>query len=311
MLVDIAPKIYGPYVTTNKKGEKILLVQCMNALYGSMVASLMFYKKLVKALKLYGFQYNPYDSCVANKVVKGETATICHHVNDCKISHVSTRVVDKTISLLKADFEIIFEDGLGTMQVRRGKTQGYVGMTLDYTYQVQVQITMIKHVDDIIETFEKSKLKFDGGLIKSKSKRKSRSSSQVTAAPKNLFKVNEECKALQDLDRESFHKVVAKSLYVAKQARPDVNTAISFLTKQVQQPNHEDWEKLEHMIKYLELTRKLALILSADDSGGLYWYADSAFAVHPNMRSHNRAGLTLGRGFAISISSGQKLNTGI
>jgi hypothetical protein len=90
---------------------------------------------------------------------------------------------------------------------------------------------MIKHVDDIIETFEKAKLKFDGGLIKSKSKRKSRSSSQVTAAPKDLFEVNEECEALQDADRESFHKVVAKSLYVAKRARPDINTAILFLTK--------------------------------------------------------------------------------
>jgi hypothetical protein len=64
------------------------------------------------------------------------------------------------------------------------------------------------------------------------------------------------------------------------------------------------------MIKYLVSTRKLALILSVDDSAGLYWYADSAFTVHPNMRSHNGAGLTLGMGFAISISSGQKLNTG-
>ncbi len=64
------------------------------------------------------------------------------------------------------------------------------------------------------------------------------------------------------------------------------------------------------MIKYLESTRKLALILSANDSGSQYWYADSAFAVHPNMRSHNRAGLTLGRGFAISISGAQRLNVG-
>ncbi len=63
MLVDIAPKVYSPFVTTNKKGEKVLLVQCMNVLYGSMVALLMFYKKLVTALKSYGFEYNPYDPC--------------------------------------------------------------------------------------------------------------------------------------------------------------------------------------------------------------------------------------------------------
>ena len=101
-----------------------------------------------------------------------------------------------------------------------------------------------------------------------------------------------------------------KSLYVAKRARPDINTAISFLTKRVKQPNHDNWEKLEHMVEYLVLTNKSPLILSADNSNSLYWYADSAFVVHPNMRIHNGTGLMLGRGFAISISSAQKLNTG-
>ena len=50
---------------------------------------------------------------------------------------------------------------------------------------------MIKHVDDIIETFEQAELKFNDGFIKVRSKKRSRSSSQITAAPKNLFVVNE------------------------------------------------------------------------------------------------------------------------
>ena len=157
--------------------------------------------------------------------------------------------------MLKGYFEIIFVGGLGTMQVHRGKVHAYVGMTLDYTYPGQVRITMIKHVEDIIKTFKEAKLKFNNSFIKAKLKRSSRSSSQVTAAPKNLFVVNKECKALQDSDRESFHKVVAKSLYVAKGARPDINTAILFLTKRVQRPNHKDWEKLKYMIVYLVLTK--------------------------------------------------------
>ena len=31
ILCDIAPDVYSEYATTNKKGEKILIVQCMNA----------------------------------------------------------------------------------------------------------------------------------------------------------------------------------------------------------------------------------------------------------------------------------------
>ena len=90
---------------------------------------------------------------------------ICHHVDDCKISHVSTPVVDETISLLKADFEIIFEDELGAMQVHRGKIHVNVGMTLDYMYPGQVRISMINHFKDIIETFKQAKLKFNNGFF--------------------------------------------------------------------------------------------------------------------------------------------------
>jgi hypothetical protein len=53
--------------------------------YGTMVAALLYYKKFVKSLKSKAFKLNPYDGCVANKIVKGKQITICFHVDDCKI----------------------------------------------------------------------------------------------------------------------------------------------------------------------------------------------------------------------------------
>ena len=50
ILVSIAPDVYGPYVSTNKSGQKVLIVKCLNAVYGSMVAALLYYKKFVKSL---------------------------------------------------------------------------------------------------------------------------------------------------------------------------------------------------------------------------------------------------------------------
>ncbi len=196
------------------------------------------------------------------------------------------------------------------MQVHRGKVHTYVGMTLNYEYLGEVRISMFKYVEEVIEAFKQAKLKFNDGFMEVRAKKRTRSSGQLTAAPKNLFVVKEECKKLEDSDRESFHSIVQKTLYVAKRAQPNVMPSISFLTKRVKQPDHDDWSKLEHMVQYLDNTLKLPLVLSADESDNLYWYADSAFAVHPNMRSHNGAGLTLGRGFAINISTMQKLNTG-
>jgi phosphopantetheinyl transferase len=42
MLLEIASDVYKDFVTTDKKGTKQLIVQCQNAIYGTMVASLHY-----------------------------------------------------------------------------------------------------------------------------------------------------------------------------------------------------------------------------------------------------------------------------
>jgi hypothetical protein len=62
--------------------------------------SLLYYKKFVKCLTKQGYRIYPYDGCVANKVFKVKQVTICFHIDDCKISHKSSAVVDDTIDWL-------------------------------------------------------------------------------------------------------------------------------------------------------------------------------------------------------------------
>jgi hypothetical protein len=50
ILVEIATAVYKPYVSKDKKGMKEFLVQFQNALYGTMVASLLYYWKFFKSL---------------------------------------------------------------------------------------------------------------------------------------------------------------------------------------------------------------------------------------------------------------------
>ena len=64
---------------------------------------------------------NPYDPCVANKTVDGSGLTVCFHVDDCKISHKSKKVVDKTIDWLRNEYEVILEEGTGAMKVYWGR----------------------------------------------------------------------------------------------------------------------------------------------------------------------------------------------
>jgi hypothetical protein len=99
------------------------------------------------------------------------------------------------------------------------------------------------------------------------------------------------------------------ALYISRHARPDVSTAIAFLTTRVRASDINNWRELSHLIKYLRVNRVCPLILSADESRVLMWYIDTSFAVHPNMWSHTGGGLTMGRGFSIGSSTKQKLNT--
>jgi hypothetical protein len=272
-----------------------LLVQYQNTLYGTMVASLLYYRKFVKSLADIVFVINPYDLCVANTKIEGEQMTICFHVDDCKLSHRKTKITNSMIEYLRQEYDSIFEDRSGTMAMSRGKIHKYLGMTLDYTIRGQVKITMFDYIDEILAAFDKAEPK-GGGTMSS-------------AAPESLFKVDESCKKLKQDKAVEAHNLVAKTLYATKRARPDTCTTITFLTMRVQAPDKDDWTKLIHLMSYIRGTHTMPLILSANGSGILKWWVDASFAVHPYMHEHSGGGLSLGRGFPIVSSTKQKLNT--
>ena len=95
LMVATAPEIYKKYVSVNRKGELVLYVEALNALYSIMKAALLFYLKFVKNIKSIGFELNPYDPCVANKIVDGAQLTVVWHVDDLKVSHVDAGVVTR------------------------------------------------------------------------------------------------------------------------------------------------------------------------------------------------------------------------
>jgi hypothetical protein len=88
-LVDVLCKIwpdYEEYVTVNSRGKNQLLLQCKNAIYGSIIASLLFYNKFCKTLKANDFKLNPDDPCIGNQMVNGKQQTCSFHVNDVMLT---------------------------------------------------------------------------------------------------------------------------------------------------------------------------------------------------------------------------------
>ena len=99
-MVRVGPEIHSDYIT-HENGTPILYVELLKALHGILKSALKFYVKVVEDLKQEGFELNPYDGCVANKLADGKHQTACWHVDDLKLRHVDPTVNDKLIKKLK------------------------------------------------------------------------------------------------------------------------------------------------------------------------------------------------------------------
>ena len=66
--------------------------------------SMLFYHKLTQALLSYSFELNPYDPCVAYKMVNSEQLTVCWHVDDLKSSQIDPKVNNEFLQWIKDTF---------------------------------------------------------------------------------------------------------------------------------------------------------------------------------------------------------------
>ena len=101
LMVQVAPTLYRTCVTTNAKGKAVQsYVQLEKAVYEMMKSAPLFYQKLVADLSSLGYVINPYDPCVANKMINGKQMTICWHVDDLIIGYIESSVVTTFLTWL-------------------------------------------------------------------------------------------------------------------------------------------------------------------------------------------------------------------
>ena len=291
LLKSIDPELYAPYIVY-ENGQAVLYLQVLKAIYGTLQAALLYYRKWRKDLESIGYTINKYDPCVANKTINGNQHTIRWHVDDVMASHVDPKVNDHFIEWVKTKYE---DKDIGEVKVTRGKEHDYLAMDFDYNTEGVVKIKMVSYIEKMIDEF-KYKEEVLEGIAK-------------TPAAGHLFVVNDNATKLYKEKADEFHTTVAKALFVCMRARPDITLAVAFLCTRVKEPDEDDWKKLLRLLKYLKGTKQLYLTLEVDNTGIITWYVDAAFAVHHNMRSHTGGTMTMGKGSVISKSIKQKLNT--
>ena len=161
---------------------------------------------------------NPYDWCVANKMVRRSQLTITWHVDDLKISNVDKEALEDLLKQLNGAFG---KDE--PLTIHRGKKHDYFAMWLDFSLDGKVQVQMFDYIDNMLADLPEDMC----GMV-------------TSPAADHLFTINDTGRKLTWEQSEMFHHTFAKLLFLCKRARPDIQTAMAFLTTHVMAPDEDD-----------------------------------------------------------------------
>jgi hypothetical protein len=120
---------------THEKGKKALHLRLLKALRGCVKSALLWCELLSGTLVEMGFELNPCDTCVANKVVNKKQCAVAWHADDNKTSHVDPAVVTEVVEKIEEPF--------GKMTVTRGKKRVFLGMEIEFFEHRPLKLTCL------------------------------------------------------------------------------------------------------------------------------------------------------------------------
>ena len=154
--------------------------------------------------------------------------TIIFHVDDIMSSHVDKKINDEFLVWLNKKYGEHEE-----VKEMEGKKYEYLDMDMEFI-NGKVKISTIQYIKDILEEFP----------VKFKEKQKT-----TSPAVNDMFSEDTH-KKLNHTDREMFHIMVAKALFIGHRERLDIKPIVSVLCTRVKQSGRENWNKLVREMKF-------------------------------------------------------------
>jgi hypothetical protein len=265
-----------------RRKDGSIIVRLNKGLYGLVESAKLWNEHIISTLAKLGFKPNPLDPCTLNVEVRGVQCTINIHVDDLLITCKDKSIIKKVKDLITETY--------GGCTMHEGTRLSYLGLTLDFSRKGCVEISMQGFIEDWMSGTEVTR-------------------TAASPAASDLFVIDDESPPLSEELRKNFHSQVAKALYAAKRARPDLATAVSFLSTRVTKATYQDMAKLERLLKYVNGTRGQTLTLRMSGKKMLVDYIDASYGVHADFKSHGASCITLGWGFFYVKSSKLKLMT--
>jgi hypothetical protein len=257
--------------------DDCLYTLMLKAIYGCVQASALWCALICRTLEEGGYEVSETDRCVFQKMSKkNRIYLILLHVDD-----ILANVDREEAMSLKERLEKAF----GTIQFEEGGRLSYSGMQLE-----------LREEGTIVDMSFYAKQLLEGKSLKE----------VPSPSTKKTFKVDEGSPLLGEEQKKYFHLTVAKLLFMAKRARPDLLTVVSFLCTWVQGATQQDMGKIERVLGYVKAMQDHAMVLRAQTTQNIRAYVDAAFALHSDSKSHTGVMVYVGETLVYVSSKKQK-----
>ena len=274
----------------DKKG--CLSVVLLKAMYGCVQSAKLWNENLSKALTSAGFVANPEDPCVFNKgsITDEDQITVIIYVDDLMATCKKQEPLDELWKVLRSHYA---KPGQPDIDVKKGPLVNYLGMTFDWTLPGKVRITQLGFQSELIA---------ESGIDTNK---------RIATSPaaENLFdtRSDEEAGEIEQDEKDRFHRMVAKCLYLAKRTRPEILTTVAFLCTRVTKSNLDDVKKLDRLLSYISGTKERGIVLCPGLRGiQVRTFVDAAYGVHADFKSSSGSTTVLGDAGPISANSSKQ-----
>jgi len=263
--------------------EGTMICKLKKALYGCIESGKLWYDLIKRVFESDGYICNPIEPCVFNKLVDNIQCTCVIYVDDLMFTCKDITIINHTLDVIRKAFQ-------SEPKTQYGLIHDYLGKRFDFSIPGEVKVSMTGYIDDMLKLANIT-------------------GTSDTPAAAHLFTIRPDAKRLDPKQKEYFHSMVARALYLVKHSRGDGLLAVSFLTTRVSDPDEDDMKKLNRLLRYFNSTRDLALIIKHNPGSTIEAYIDASYGIHNDCRSHTGMIITLGHGAIDTRSTKQKLNT--
>lgn len=286
-LKKLDPKIVRHVMTDGRA-----LVRLLKALYGTIQAAKLWYRKLKEIITKYGFCQHPHDQCVFVYVRNGILMVVGFHVDDLLMICKDRSIIDDFVAYLFTCFT--------NVTVHYEAQQTYLGMLINREGDSVVSVSMDGYIDKVLRVYD---LSVDLTV--------------KDPQQDNIFNIDVQSPVLNESRRKIFHKAVYMLVYLGKRVRFDVQMAVSFLAGRVSIATEEDEMKLFRVIRFLHNTMGEKLFFRGkqyvDESGkstmDVKIWADSSWGCHDDGTSRSAVIICVNDTCVASYTHKQKMIT--